>query len=1468
MKKKTVFILLLAILVVCLGLCACDTTPDVQATYEIKAETKIELTKGTKQTLEFTVTADGQTVTDKDVVVSVDGTSVTYSAETNEITAVSNGVSTVTVALKDNADVKVEIKVNVPTYTIEFAQKTATIYVGETTSVAYTVKKDGGRVTDAKVNLSVEGDAISVNALTKQVTAKKVGTATLVAKLDIDGTVTASKTYEVKDVFFNRDVAKRGEIDFSQEDDGIVVIESGQGTLTAKTADTQWVFRATIDILSSLRNDTSIGVGSFFDEGNHALWFGLRGTGTDGVYDVYIKDFYEAWDHAAFDSTHIGNYDGYNHGTTIDVVIVRDGDDYWYSLNGLNGTYHDNSGNNTDEITFPGIYSQEQRLKVTNFEVAYTDDAVEAAKTELSDVVAKLVITNSNLTLVSKGTQAIYNAVAYSSQATDAIAWTLDKSEMTSGADDTTIENGVLTLANDAAGFVTVEAACGGKKASVRVEISAEDLNKSTDKVAVSGGVDLDMTTNAITFREDRNHNNETLDLTQYVEIPYMAKLLETVKGDFSISFKVKSFKGGDDGILLVSLGGKGNNFAIGKGIVTGYTCNLTDYTYGDYASHQWSDKAAANASNTIADFDATAEHIYVISVVNGRYSVTVDGVELTFANTAIRRVEDYLAACNVMFTTNKGTSCEVYDVTITAGEANANAWYIYNNDNATESDGALTAKTPALGNNGWNGKDYWITKYAYIGGSIPSGDFSVKANVKFDEAAGDTKAVLCIGNYEFHVLNVNGAAGGEYYHGNWGGGKANGLGSASDVIAVEIQRIGSDVHFYVNGTLVNTHSSMEQGSILYFYTFNGDEADAEKSVTISDIEIYSSFLALDGPTSAKTGLTTSYTATAHGEGEVVWSLNAEGLTAGSATLENGVLTLSDDAVGSVVVTATIGDFSSSITVTASAQAADQDTILATSKGGVLQDEENGKLIFSEDKANEEGVANENAFALSGYYALLNKKVGEPWAVTGDFSVEFTVANYKTTAQYPKLMISLGGTSEQFYIVYFTDGSAQIQTFTWTMDESGTQYGGQWVNSPKFEDFDTSVAHTYKITCVNGLYHVYVDGTEVTGFTMDGQARTMFRDPADTVAPANIMLTTNRGTSCEVYDITVTCDGLSSAFATINPNVTNVTDNGFTYAYNNYGHSDGWQNWQCNSVWYGKYVPDNFIATFGVEFSGAMNDNKVEVELGGQIIHIENKLNASEQKIQICHRNWGLQWSTASNQKFFIKVVRYNGTVTAFARLATETEWTQLADLDNFTSDTHYFKFAAYIGDNGNGSYTISDLEVVNYEIARSNNSNMTTTDTSFTLTFSYQDWLNAQDVDSTATFYNRELPDGDIDISFKASFPTDMTDAKLGVIMGSEFNIGHEFDICIGGTNKAEIRSIWGGTPASDWDVADLAITLQVRGDKVTMVINGSYVVGTVDITGERNLYFYARNKKDPDLEKTVTVSNIVVTPVVAEAE
>lgn len=1468
MKKKTLLTLLLVMILSLAGFAACGENNS--AKYEIQTAKIMEINKGSSKVLEYTVTKDGVIQDSAETVVTViSGDSVTYSAETNKVTAVKTGISKLQIALKNDANVKAEVTVNVPLYTITFGKAEYEVFLGEVVNATYTVKKDGARVQNANVKLTVEGDAISVNTFTKEVTAKQLGTATLVATLESDPEVRATATYKVKDTFFNRSLNTRGNIDFSKEDagnDSEVKVLGGQATVTAKTPDTKFVFKTTIDILSSMSTYSSIGVGSFMDEGNHALWFGLMGTGTDGVYDVYIRDFYKAWDAPAYENHNIGNYAAYNHGTKVDFVIVRDGDDYWYSIGGLTGTYHDNSGKYTEEATYPGVFSQEKMITLTNYTVSYEDADIEQAKNECGKEIAKLEITNANVTLLEKGAAYKYTAVVYSSTAGEkTIAWSVDTTGMTSGKDGVTIDaDGTLHLTNDATGYVTVKASCGDKEAAVQIEISQEELNKSTDKVAVSGGVGLDMETNAITFPVERNFNNPTLDLTQYAEVPYMAKLLNTVNGDFTLTFKVKNYAATTaNPMLLVSLGGKGNNFVLGKdGVVTGYNYVQGIGNQGTPVDGAYGYMAEGNASATIAGFDATAEHVYKIVVKNGEYHVYLDEAELQFASQAIRRGEDYMADCNVMFTTIAGTSCEVYDIALENQGNTVGNWMIYNKTNASVADGNLVAKFPA---NSWNGKDNMITRYVYMGGLVPEGTFAIKANIKFGAAQNDTKAVIKIGNFEFQINNKfanpdSNCLEAEYYNGKWGGGKAVIPGAVGDTYVVELQRLDGEIYFYVNGVLVNKHGGVKDAKYIELYTFNENEADADTTVTVSDVQIHTTFLTLEGPSAAKTGLTAIYKATAKGEGEIVWSVDTTGLTAGGATIENGVLSMSADAEGYVTVIATIGTYSKSIKVTASIQEADQDTDVATSKGGVLQDETNGKLIFPVEKATENGVANEENYAESSYYAILNSSKGVPYKVTGNFSVEFTVAAYKTTSQYPKFMISLGGTNEQFYVTYFQDGTAQIQTFTRSFGTDGRGFGGQWVNSEKFDNFDVNEAHTYKIEVVDGFYKVYVDGNEISVFKMDEQVRKLFRNPQDTVTPSCIMFATNQGTSCEVYDISVTCQGADN-FETVNSAVTAGLD-GFTYNMTRTGDlNDGWQNKEWNSVYYSKYVPANFIATFGVEFSGAMNDNKLEVELGSQLVHIENKLGAGDAKLQICHRSWGRQWYTETNQKFYIKVTRLDGVVKAYVRLATETEWTQLADLDGFASDYNYFKFAAYIGDNGNGSVNVSEMSVMEYYVAKSNNDNLVSVDeNSFTLKFKYQDWLGGDYAD-VATFYNRELPQGNFDITFKASFPTDMVDAKLGVYMGDRAD-NHEFDICVGGTNKAEIRTIWGGKGA-DWDVSNLKVTLQVRGDKVTMVINDDYTVGTVDITGTRSLYFYARNKRDADLEKTVTVSDFVVTEV-----
>lgn len=1179
MKKRLALSLILAVcMVVSLALVAC--TPETH-TYDIVVEnTAILLEKGETQTLTYQATKDGSPDASLKVNVSVAGDSVTYSKETGEITAVKSGTTVLTLSI-EGQEVTREVTVTVPTYTIEFRKPEATIFVDETLTVSYTVKKDGANVNNKKVILSTDSDAVYLNTIKKEVTGIKPGeSAVITATLEDDPEVTATMTYFVKGVFFSRDdELQRGQLDFANEDDGRVEILGGQATILARQDSTKFVFRTTLTIRSHVGIWESFGVGSFRDKGDNALWFGLRGTEQEGIYSVYIRDFYDGWNTPSYDSE-VKNYKKYEFGTTIDCVIVRDGANYWYSIGGLTGSYTTEA--HADEPTFPGVYSQEKLVTVTNFSVAYDQETVDKAKEECGTAVAKLIINESAVTLLEKGAQFTYTTTTYSQDdLSEPVVWTIDKSEMTAGAESTTLENGKLMLANDAAGYVTIKASCGGKEASVRVEISSEELDKENETVKVSGGVDLDASGKVI-FSEERNFNNETLVLNKYQEVPYMAKLIDTVKGDFALTFKVASYKSTSaNPTLLISLGGEGNNFVITQNGIIAYTYNTNadnSYTYG-----------VNTATNRI---DMSAEHLFKIEVVGGKYKVYVDGVEAVFPMQAVRRVQDYIANSNIMFTTIAGTSCELSQIELVHSEAQMPYLYTVNNNATITEEGFKINMSSAQ----WAAKDNHITRL-YSTAMLPAGDFMITMDVKFSQVMADAKLALCIGGWEFHVNN-KGDFQGELFPGSWSGlNGATGI-TATETVKVTVQRLGNKARFYVGETLISEREGCPSDRLFSFYTF---DIVGDGHVEVSNFQIIDKFISLTGPSGVQKGSSAEMVYQVYGAeaSEIEWILDTANLTSGSATLENGVLAFSNEAAGSVVVTAKLGAFTRSIEVVPADQPDDQDTALALSIGGVKQDVENGIITFSAEHANKNGVANEEEQVLSSYYAKLKTPI------SGNFSIEFTVSDYVTTATFPKLMISLGGRANQFYIVYNREGSInRVETFTYSKYPDGRYDAGNgaWVSSDSFgADFDNTVAQSYKITCTEGVYKVYLkvgEQWQELRFSIDGgETRTMLRAARDIYGTSDIILSTNSGTSCSVSNIKVeTSKANVNEFAfSHNANFTAI-EGGFTLNFPAQSWNDA--NYAVSTAVNLDLPAGDYDIDFKVSFSSTMHDGKLAVALG------------------------------------------------------------------------------------------------------------------------------------------------------------------------------------------------------------------------------------------------------------------------------
>lgn len=1024
LAKKSILLLVFAVLLaLTFGLTACGSEEKTEYAVEIES-VAFELEKGASQKLDFTLTKNGVADETLKAVVTVTGDSVTWSAETGEITAVQGGTSTVTVAIEGHEDAKKEISVNVPKYTIEFASSAVTVSEGETVAASYTVKKNGATVNDKKVSLTVQGDAITVNSLKKQVTAVKAGSATLTATLEDDETVTASVTYTVKGVFFSRDAElKRGTIDFSREENGVVDILGGQATVLCKTDDTKFVFKTTLEIKDNVLTSQSFGVGAFRDNGDNALWFGAKGTGTDGVYSVYIRNFLDGWGSPKYDAP-VANYSNYRFGTTIEFAIVRDGDDYWYSIGGLSGTFRDEHGLFTDEPMFPGIYSQEKTVTVTNFTVSYEQSDVDAAKALYGAAVSKLSINEKNVNLLEKGARYTYTASVYSAAAlTEPVVWEIDKSEMTAGADETSFNNGALALSNDAAGYITVKVSCGGKEDSVRIEISAEELSKQTDVVAVSGGVELDLETSKVTFSEERNFNNETLELTQYKEIPYMAKLLATVTGNFTLEFKVKNYKStASTPMLLVSLGGVGNNFVITDSNVQSYTYRIgsdNSYAYG------------MQNGSAFTSFDALAEHAYKIVVADGKYTVTVDGAPVNFDLQPIRRVEDFIAECNIMFATNAGTSCEVYDFAITEGAASG-AYYQVNNNSVLTDNGFTLNFT----SDSWASKDNHITRLYYLP-ALPA-EFHLALNVTFSAAMTDSKFVVQFGDYEFHVNN-KGTLQGQLYGGSWGNAPSGTTAyNATETTKVVVERAGGKANFYIGETLIASLSNAPADTLLSFYTFNEKTEEASATVTVSGLTVSKAFVTnLLGASQIKAGESAAYTAEAYGTEDIpVWSLDTAGLTAGTATMENGTVAVSADAAGTVVVKVTLAGIELTKTV-----AIQKMIPVVTSQNAALSNvTETGFTLTS-------GVNTEWDLGVENVAVYKDAVPSGNWEMTFNLSLSAMMTD-------SKLCIRFGGGSN-FFTICICNGSYKV--------EVRNVWGGVSVS-----DWDISNI-AVKIVCTGGV---------------------------------------------------------------------------------------------------------------------------------------------------------------------------------------------------------------------------------------------------------------------------------------------------------------------------------------------------------------------------------------------------------------
>lgn len=1295
-RKISLIVVLLAVLLIAsLSFVACTTA----SAYEIKLDrSTVSLEMGEEYELTYSVTYKGEIDGEAEVVVSVSGNSVTYNAETKKVTAVKTGKSELTLSVKGHEKASATLTVNVPEYEIEIkGGSSQNVDLGGEDIIEYTVLKDGTKVTDKKVIITVDGDALRYEKIGNRIYFENEGSSTVKAALESDPSVYAEKTYNVIKSFWNS-----GDHQVNKEimtiTDSSVYMPGGGGVqqfLGVLDGGTQYVFRTMLTIPSAATLGTqTVGVTHDLSMNNYGLWFGVNSV-NGSSYRIYIKNFYGGW--AGIDSVVYDNVEFSS--DTIEFITVRDGEYFWFSIDGYCATYIlPTSGSHTisaETATWAGIFSQERKLTATNFSYSVEEEAIADAIALCESKIAKFDVTNKTVNQLVKGTSFTYTAkvVPTAGVPAPAVEWSIDKTNMTSGAAGTTIADGTLNLAADAAGVVTVIATCGDKEVRFDVHVLSESLADENDTVKVDGGVQIGEDGSVI-FTEAFNYNNETLNDTDYTEVYYAATLKDTVKGDFEFAFTLTDMKSASTPKFMVSFGNTLGNF-----IFTNNSVSLKTQ-YVDLSSK------AYEQGTVTATFAAAETLEVVIKVEGGHYKVTVNGEELSFTGKdPVRNTEDYGAARPVLFTTGAGTSVTVSNITLTD---KADAEFIILNDySRLTADGFVTDVVTGLD---WNAKDKGITK-TYYSELLPAGDYTISMNVKFNTALADGKLSINIGGTDFYVNNKisGGAVVGQW--GNFSGDTVTSV-TKTGTFKVELKKIGNDMYFFIGNTrIADKYDVSGLGRTLYFWAANFGGAVSGSTVEISNFTVTegATVITLSGDSAVQVGTSATYTVTVIGgsEDDIVWDLNKDGLTAGkdgtSFDAQTRTLTFANDAEGTVVLTAAIGDVVAEITVSTSNQPANQNTALAESVGGVKQDVANRKLIF--DDAAAEGVADEYKYSeASGYYAILNTAENVRATIQDNFILEFTVSDYVSTANFPKLMISFGGKFEQFYIAYSSEG-ARIEAFL--VDLTGNSNNGRWVNSENFAGFDKNAEHTFKFVCEDGYYKIYVDSVAAV-FTSE-----IFRS-VDTMAFArNVMISTNAGTTATVSNISLTpVSGKEGVVrATYSNSFTQNGDGSITAKFDARTESgrDGYHN--AKSVYtYGEYIPDNCEITLEVAFNdGNYPDETLLIRFGSDR-SIGVSMNNGTAKIEQQWTFTGFALSTNNRMVDYtvkIKITVENGYVTAVRAMEHDTDgnemgWStdKVALNDGYAEDQKvngFLSFATFVyNDPSNNSVTVSNIVVTN----------------------------------------------------------------------------------------------------------------------------------------------------------------------------
>lgn len=355
--------------------------------------------------------------------------------------------------------------------------------VGEELKIVYSLENitlNKGETNEDKVSITSSNEDVVTVDDWANATAVGAGEATVRIALKDDSSVYVEVFFKVTKTFFIQENGlKNGSIDFTDEDNGSIMVNDGQSQVLVNSLDTNWYFTTRIDRTGYTGNDNigAWGVGSFLVNSSHPIgdnmfWLML---GNKGGNQNQVMVRYGGWRYNGASGQQDFAIDSAQHNIAngVYLTIARLNERHFMIADFGGGDvvkYSMDIEAYKDVATYPGVYGQNQKYLVSEFSVVTGEEATleklatfQPAESISMNVIDKRLDNNQTYQLSSE--------VLPESTVDKSVKYTL-----TQELDGVTLtEDGLLTIAANVEGTIKVKATSSVETIYDEVEFTIGD---------------------------------------------------------------------------------------------------------------------------------------------------------------------------------------------------------------------------------------------------------------------------------------------------------------------------------------------------------------------------------------------------------------------------------------------------------------------------------------------------------------------------------------------------------------------------------------------------------------------------------------------------------------------------------------------------------------------------------------------------------------------------------------------------------------------------------------------------------------------------------------------------------------------------------------------------------------------------------------------------------------------------------